>query len=105
MMAKAAESGEAYKSCADEGGNSDCSHGPPAWSGMPAPRSVMVLSWEDVWLKLCDALGRQPTRGEVELVFEEAVKHMDDALVDDFWLHVERRAEEYASRDKKRQTC
>ena len=105
MMAKDAEGGEAYKSCADEEGNSDCSRSPPAWSGMPAPRSVMVLSWEDVWLKLYDALGRRPTRREVELVFEEAVHHMDDALVDDFWVHVERRAEEYASHDRKRQTC
>lgn len=75
-------------------------HGPPAWRGMPEPRSVIVLSWEDVWLKLHEALGRQPTKEEVVSLFEEVTHHMDDALIEDFWIYIEQLAEHYNGQDK-----
>lgn len=69
----------------------------PAWTGMPAPKPVMVLSWEDVWVKLHDALQRSPTREEVEHVFNNVAAHMGDVLIEDFWIHIEEEAEAYAS--------
>lgn len=68
----------------------------PAWTGMPAPKPVMVLSWEDLWVKLCDALQRSPTREEVEHVFNDVAAHMGDVLIEDFWIYIEEAAEAYA---------
>lgn len=79
-------------------GTAVCEPDPPAWDGMPAPRAVMTLSWEDVWFKLRDALGRQPTKEEVETTFEEAARRMEDVLIEDFWVCLDGAVEEYTGR-------
>lgn len=77
-----------------------CEPDPPAWDGMPAPRAVMTLSWEDVWFKLHDELGRRPAKEEVETAFEEAARRMEDALIEDFWVCVEEVSREHASQSE-----
>lgn len=79
----------------------ECAPDPPAWDGMPSPKAVMTLSWEDVWFKLCDVLERQPTREEVESAFEEAAHRMEDGLIEDFWICIEGAARERAWQGKK----
>ena len=97
-MAKWKTGGEACRNCAEKGGDAECSCEPPAWDGMPAPRQVIVLSWEDAWVKLRDVLGRRPTRDEVKSVFKEAAQHMDDALIEDYWIYLEYLAENRSGR-------
>lgn len=93
-----AVSNEPSESDAEAGCMTRDAHSPPEWDGMPAPRPVMVLSWEDVWSKLYDALGCQPTKEEVKAAFEEAARRLDDGLIDDFWICIEQLAEEYSER-------
>ena len=79
-------------------GTTECNPDPPAWDGMPAPRAVMTLSWEEVWFKLCNDLGRQPTKEEVKTTFEEAARRMEDVLIEDFWVCLDSVVEEYTGR-------
>lgn len=77
---------------------------PPSWGEMPPPRAIMVLSWEDVWLKLYDVLKRPPAKEDVKSVFEEAARHMDDVLIEDFWIYLEHLAEEHSGHGGEQQT-
>ena len=79
-------------------GTTVCKPDPPAWDGMPAPRAVMTLSWEEVWFKLYNELGRQPTKEEVETTFEEAARRMEDVLIEDFWVCLDSVIEEHTDR-------
>lgn len=94
MTAEPAAGARASEGKPSDGFGAGSVRDPPAWSGMPEPRPIMVLSWEDVWAKLYDVLGRQPTKEEVTLFFEEVARHMDDALAEDFWIHIEQLAEQ-----------
>ena len=54
----------------------------PNWSNMPDGMSLAILSWEDVYIKACDELERNPTRDEILEIFDDMSKSMRNITQD-----------------------
>ena len=56
----------------------------PDWEDMPDGVSLTsILSWEDVYIKACEKMGRNPTRDEILDMFDEMASSMRNAVQDD----------------------
>ena len=55
----------------------------PDWEDMPDGVSLATLSWEDVYIKACEWMGRNPTRDEIFDMFDEMASSMRNAVQDD----------------------
>ena len=66
----------------------------PEWNDMPKSHPMLTLSWEDVYAQAKNEsqkkFNRDPTRDEVDKIFEIIKNHGMDAEFDTFWDTVDR---------------
>lgn len=55
----------------------------PRWKDMPDALSLATLSWEDVYIKACKEMQRNPSREETLYMFDEMSSSMKNAVQDD----------------------
>ncbi len=61
----------------------------PDWKDMPDGISLATLSWEDVYVKACKELERNPTREETLDMFDEMADSMRNTVQDDMPAQLE----------------
>lgn len=59
--------------------------GIPDWREMPKPIAVITMSWEDIYVHMCETLDRKPSRDEVEKLFACVPRRTGDALMEAYW--------------------
>ena len=55
----------------------------PDWKDMPDGVTLAILSWEDVYIKACEEMRRNPTRKETLEMFDDMAHSMRNAIQDD----------------------
>ena len=60
----------------------------PDWDGMPAPSSLITLSWEDIYGVYLEK-GITPTKEQVTKVFEKMERKAADNMMEDFWASID----------------
>ena len=76
-----------------------CEDAIPSWEGMPEPKPILTLSWEDIYPYARDSaheyLGREPTKDDVRAIFERIDHTGMDCETDSFWGVVGYHASDY----------
>ena len=73
----------------------------PEWKDMPKSHPLLTLSWEDVFEQAKkesqNKFKRNPTRDEVDKIFQTIKQHGMDCEFDTFWDTVDRHAVDFYS--------